>query len=200
MQLPFKTNVIYEIETGNLLYEMNDSLVILNDVISNGRSSYILFEQFVREQFGLNRGVNSDHEINGFNIEQKSFNESEEDFHTAPSCTHGANRFGKTIKNFLVQMKMHRVNGDLDSAQREYDKAFQICYEKGYSQNRFYVYTNTGKFKIGSTLKVIFIPTEEMIQILSKDDPRRIPVSAIMQNKPSEKMNLRGAIKIDKTK
>lgn len=143
-------------------------------MLSNGRASYILFEELVRELSGLQKAKNSDHhDALDRMYEQKAYADHLEFphlkydyFQTSASSTFPANNFGPKIKALLEA--------------KNYDGALKICQETGYSKNDFYIYTNTSGFTLKSDFKYFIIPTENVLQNLHAGDPRLVSRSKLL--------------------
>ena len=90
-----------------------------------------------------------------------------DDFQTSASSTFGANNKGPLIKRLLD-------NGD-------YQSALKICIETGYEKNQAYVYTNTRKYIAEVPFRYIIVPKLDVLDMLSKEDPRLISRDGILK-------------------
>lgn len=166
--------VLYELDVTSLTLGLGGGREFdATATLSNGRSSYVLFEALARHLYGLTSTTGSDHvDAAGQKYEQKSFVDAllaplADALHTAPSSTFGANNHGKVL-GALVR------SGD-------YQKALAMCTNLGYSKNHFYLYTNTGKFKPAVTpLRFIVVPTSLVLKNLDLTDPRLISRKAVL--------------------
>lgn len=175
--------VLYELKINGLALEVEldgtQRLVGMDEALTNGRGSYLIFERLVRLLFGLEQAVRSDHR-NVYNqrIEQKAYvdpqnrgYQSPGEFQTSASATFPANNFGPQIRQLLRA-------GD-------YSAAFDICFETGYSKNDLYIYTNTGnsnrqKFDLSYPFRCVAVPTKDVLELLNKSDPRYISIEDIL--------------------
>lgn len=167
--LPF---VLYEIKLKSLKWEFaNGSELDVSRLLSNGRANYILVEDLISTFSGIganSQGGKSDlRDIAGFNYEVKSYRDIEAHpspdldlFHTASSSTFGANNHGPAVKSLLNEGK--------------YPEALQLCKEKGYDKNDFYVYVNSAQYQISISLSYVIVPKSDVLRLLSKSDPRLI--------------------------
>jgi hypothetical protein len=55
-----------------------------------------------------------------------------------------------------------------------YQDALELCKEKGYNKNEFYVYVNSAQYQIGTALSYVIVPKSDVLRLLSKSDPRLI--------------------------
>lgn len=164
--------VLYEIDLKSLKVEFgNGTELDVSHLLSNGRANYILFENLISTFSGIgahSQGGKSDlQDVAGYNYEVKSYQDvvahpaSKADlFHTASSSTFGANNHGPAVKKLLDAGK--------------YEEALQLCKEKGYDKNDFYIYVNSAQYKISVALSYVIIPKPDVLQLLSKSDPRLI--------------------------
>lgn len=167
-----KLHTLYEMKIGGLTLTLGDKEWDASAMLSNGRASYILFENLVRERFGLLKAKGSDHQdAKGRMYEQKSYVDaslsSTDLFHTAASSTFGANNNGPKIKALL--------------AKGDYDEALALVKTTGFSKNDFYIYTNTGGFDGSSPLRVLFVTQADVLALIDKTDPRLISRSALLR-------------------
>ncbi len=164
--------VLYEVDLQSLKLGFgNGSELDVSHLLSNGRANYIIFEYLISTFSGIganSQGAKSDlRDIAGYNYEVKSYQDvtahpspKVDLFHTASSSTFGANNHGPTVKK-LIDAGMYR-------------EALQICREKGYDKNDFYVYINSAQYRIGVALSYVIIPKQDVLRLLSKSDPRLI--------------------------
>jgi hypothetical protein len=137
------------------------------ETLSNGRVSYVAFECLVRALTELYKAKNSDHTDGELLYEQKGYVDPSLDprgkddlFNCAPSSCFGPNNYGPVIKALLE-------DGD-------YDGAYQVCATRGYSENDFYVFTNTGHFDVANKFSFFIIPTATLLEHLDSSDPRMV--------------------------
>lgn len=188
--LSYKTPlVLYEIDLKSLKLEFgNGTELNVSHLLSNGRANYILFENLISTFSGIganSQGGKSDlRDVAGFNYEVKSYQDvvanpsSKVDlFHTASSSTFGANNHGPTIKKFLDVGK--------------YREALELCMEKGFDKNDFYVYVNSAQYQISIALSYVIVPKAKVLQLLSKSDPRLISRRDVLEL-VTEKVVIRG--------
>jgi hypothetical protein len=158
--------VLYEIEIQSLKWQFgNGSELDVTHLLSSGRANYILIEDLISR---FSQGGKSDlRDVAGFNYEVKSYRDvaahpsSDADwFHTASSSTFAANNYGPAVKEMLD--KGH------------YQDALELCKEKGYNKNEFYVYVNSAQYQIGTALSYVIVPKSDVLRLLSKSDPRLI--------------------------
>lgn len=158
--------VLYEAQVTSLSLGVGGAEVDMTPALTNGRSSYIIFEMLVRQLCGLAPAAGSDHvDATGRLYEQKSFVDAANDptnlydlFHTAASSTFGANNKGPVVKALL--------------AADDYAGALQVCKDTGYSKNDFYIYTNTGRFTPSVPLRFIIVKAGDVLANLDASDPR----------------------------
>lgn len=167
-----KSFVLYEVDVHKLVLEYGEGKAYdATHLLTNGRANYILFEAFIGSFVGLSgnsQGGDSDlvddddrgHEVKSFR-DIDTYPDSKFDwFHTAASSTFGPNNNGPVVKNFLK-------SGD-------YASALKICRETGFDKNDFYVYANTAQFQVDNPLRFIIVPTQDVMKLLSTEDPRLI--------------------------
>ena len=164
--------VLYKIEIKSLKVEFGNGAVLdVSHLLSNGRANYILFENLISTFSGIgqnSQGGKSDlRDVAGFNFEVKSYQDVEaypaskvDFFHTASSSTFGANNHGPVVKRLLDE--------------GNYGAALELCKEKGYDKNDFYVYVNSAQYRIEVPLSYVIVPKPEVLRLLSKSDPRLI--------------------------
>lgn len=163
--------VIYEGRIDALKLEAFGIELDVSDILSSGRSNYILFQKLVARCANLqpnSEGGKSDlvsptdqtFEVKAFKDVDLHPSASCDLFHTAASSTFPANNLGPTIKALLKA-------GD-------YNAALQMCKDTGYSKNDFYVYTNTSEYSVSTPFRYIVVPTALVLANLSTTDPRLI--------------------------
>jgi hypothetical protein len=160
--------VMYETKIKDFTLNLEDGRSFwFPETLSNGRASYIVFEWLVRELAELYKAKKSDHTDGELLYEQKSYIDPLLDpknkadlFPCAPSSVQGPNNYGPTIKSLLA-------DGD-------YHMAYEICAEKGYGLNDFYVFTNTGQFDVSVPFRFFIIPTATLLEHLDDKDPRLV--------------------------
>ena len=161
--------VLYEGHIGSLTVEAFGVTLDVSDILSNGRSSYILFQKLVGLAVGLDsnsEGGDSDLAGPDGKYEVKAFPDLElhpkerDLFHTAASSTFSANNQGPEVKRLL------------DAGC--YADALALCKESGFDKNDFYVYTNTSKYSTTVPLRFIVLPKTRVLELLSTTDPRLI--------------------------
>jgi len=169
-----ETGVLYEVEIDRLVLVLTDGREFsFPETLSNGRSSYVLFESLVRELTGLEKTRGSDHiDSEGRTYEQKAYLDLElfprgaDLFQCSASSTFGANNRGPIIKRLLEA-------GD-------YASALEICMETGYSKNDFYIFSNTRDFRPDVPFRFVVLQAEQVIALLDKSDPRMISRQAVL--------------------
>lgn len=145
--------------------------------LSNGRSSYVVFQALVAHLVGLvagTEGAGSDlRTASGAGLEVKAYRDPElwpqpghDRFHTAASSTFGPNNHGPTVRRLLEQ-------GD-------YGAALTLCRRTGYDHNDIYVYTNTGSWDQRVPLRFLLVPTRTVLRMLDRADPRLIDRRALL--------------------
>lgn len=164
--------VLYEVDLKSLKLGFgNGSELDVSQLLSNGRANYIIFEHLISTFSGIeanSQGGKSDlRNAAGYNYEVKSYQDvvanplpKADLFHTASSSTFGANNHGPAVKKLLDAGK--------------YPEALQLCMEKGYDKNDFYVYINSAQYQISIALSYVIIPKQDVLRLLSKSDPRLI--------------------------
>jgi hypothetical protein len=158
--------VLYETKIKDFTLNLEDGRSFwFPETLSNGRVSYVVFECLVREFAELYKAKKSDHTDGDVLYEQKAYVDPVKDpkfkhsvIDCAPSSLQGPNNHGPTIKALLE-------DGD-------YHTALEICIEKGYGLNEFYVFTNTRKFDVSVPFRFFILPTEALLANLNKLDPR----------------------------
>jgi hypothetical protein len=166
---------MYETKIKDLTLNLEDGRSFwFPETLSNGRASYIVFEWLVRELADLYKAKKSDHTDGEVLYEQKSYidpisdtNNKNDLFACAPSSLQGPNNYGPTIKSLLD-------DGD-------YESAYEVCAERGYGLNDFYVFTNTGKFDVSVPFRFFIIPTDVLLQHLDKNDPRLVSRTTLLK-------------------
>jgi len=168
--------VLYEGSLEKLTLRAFESDIDVTDTLSNGRSSYILFQKLVSIVVGLDansEGGDSDLAGSLGKYEVKAFHDVElhpapkyDLFHTSASSTFPPNNRGPQIKSLL--------------ADGHYSGALDICKQTGYDKNDFYIYTNTSDFVSTVPFRFLILPTKKVLQLLSSDDPRLISRKAIL--------------------
>jgi hypothetical protein len=167
--------VLYSIKLDGLyLRAPNGSEFNAASTLASGRTNYLLFEDLVRDLTGLVKTIHSDHRDSlGCPHEQKAYEDPElyprsrDWFETGASCTGHGNGHDDEIKDLLARGK--------------YAAALKICNETGYSNNDFYVYTNTRGYRPSVPFRFFIAPTAEVRRNLSKKDPRLVSLSGLMQ-------------------
>ena len=164
--------VLYEIELKSLKWEFGDgSELDVSHLLSNGRANYILVENLISTFSGVaanSQGGKSDlRDVAGYNYEVKSYQDvvanpspDADMFHTSSSSTFGANNHGPVVKKMLNA--------------GQYREALQLCMEKGYDKNDFYVYVNSAQYRLDIALSYVIVPKSDVLRLLSKSDPRLI--------------------------
>jgi len=166
-----KPNILYRIDLKGLCLRLGNGRELdASSALSNGRCSYLIFEELVGKLAGLEPGTQGsgsdlkDEDGNGY--EMKAYMDpiiyprKGEEFHTSASCTFPPNRHGKKIRKMLSDGR--------------YSQVLKLCKETGYSKNEFYIYTNTSRFTLELPLKFLILPTSRVLTLISKTDPRKI--------------------------
>lgn len=162
--------VLFEGPIDGLRVDAFGTSIDVTHTLSNGRSSYVLFQFLVAFCLGLDgnsEGGDSDLSSGDTKIEVKAYADPAlrpsanlDWFHTAASSTFGPNNRGPELKRLLEAKK--------------YQDALAVCTETGYAKNDFYVYTNTSGYQPTVPLRFIVIPTDTVLSLLSPIDPRLI--------------------------
>ena len=168
-----KPYVLYELPISSLVLTTKSGATIeMNEGLSNGRANYVLFQSLVARCTGLlegSEGAASDlsegHEVKAY-YDHELYPEHDA-FQTSASSTFGANNKGPLIKRLLD-------TGD-------YQSALKICIETGYEKNQAYVYTNTRKYIVEVPFRYIIVPKNDVLDMLSKEDPRLISRDGILK-------------------
>lgn len=165
---------MYEVGVNRLALILSDGTEkTFPEALKNGRANYVIFESLVRDLAGLQDTTGSDHQdAEGKKYEQKSYvdpklaNGSSDLFHCCASSTFGPNNDGPRVKHFLDE-------GD-------YESALALCKLKGYSKNDYYIFTNSGHYSTEVPFRYFIIPTQELIENLSSEDPREVSLSKLL--------------------
>jgi hypothetical protein len=162
--------VLYEGPIDGLRLDAFGTTIDVTHTLSNGRSSYVLFQFLVAFCLGLDgnsEGGDSDLCSGDTKIEVKAYADPTlrpsanlDWFHTAASSTFGPNNRGPEVKGLLAAGK--------------YQAALEVCRETGFAKNDFYVYTNTSGYRPDVPLRFIALPTDTVLSLLSTQDPRLI--------------------------
>lgn len=180
-------NTIYQGRIESLQLNAFNAGIDASSTLRNGRSNYVLFQGIIAIVTGLtvsaeyNRGrppaskVKGDlvDAATGDSYEVKSFRDesiattSEDKFHTAASSLFASNSGSGPVKDAL--------------ARGDYAAALEICKDKSYSHNDFYIYTNTGGFRAPGIFRFVILATETVLTLLDKTDPRLISRNAIFE-------------------
>ena len=171
-----ETGVLYETTIAQVVVKLTDDRSFeFDEVLSNGRASYVIFENLVRELTGLVKATGSDHKDDlGRKYEQKAYPDidlwprDKDLFRCSASSTFGANNNGPRIKRLLD-------DGD-------YEGALEICRETGYDKNDFYIFTNTSKFVPSVPFRFVCMTAQDVLANVDKDDPRLISRSMVLQS------------------
>lgn len=166
---------MYEINIDRLALVLADgSEKVFPEALASGRANYILFEELVREFAHLEKAKVSDHkDSTGRTYEQKAYEDpelypkSKDLFRCSSSSTFSANNDGPKIKKFLED--------------DDYASALELCKIKGYNKNDFYVFTNSGNFKVSVPFRYFIIPKETLISELDEKDPRLISKTTLFK-------------------
>ena len=169
--------VMFELGIAGLTLDLISGTAIdVTETLSNGRASYILFENLVARFTGLSKGsqggLSDLLDAQGLGYEVKSYRDPDHPrpgsdyFHTAASSTFGPNNHGPRIKRLLLE--------------GSYQEALDICLASGYNKNGFYVYTNTGDYNPRIPFRYFIVPTEYVLDNLSPEDPRLVSRAALL--------------------
>ncbi len=172
--------VLYTLPVKRLVLELQGFSINATSTLSNGRSNYILFEKLVAFLSGLgahSQGAKADlicsetrhlYEVKAYQDPLLDTKPNQgEFFQTSASCTFGANNKGPIIKSLL--------------AAGDYVKALEICRETGYDHNQRYIYTNTRGYLPSIAFSYFIVPTSTVIDCLSKEDPRLVSRSKLLE-------------------
>jgi hypothetical protein len=169
---------LYELDIDSLTLNLSSGPSLdVTSTLSNGRASYILFQNLVSRLSGLHEnsegGASDLIDDDGRGYEVKSYRDPElwpraasDLFHTSASSTFGPNNHGPRIKQLLNA-------GD-------YAQALEICRLSGFDKNDFYIYTNTSGYDARIPFRYFVIPTETVLATLSRTDPRQISRTALL--------------------
>lgn len=171
-----ETGVLYQTTIEQVVVQLGDERsFVFDEVLRNGRASYVLFESLVRELTGLSKATVSDHKDHrGRKYEQKAYPDIElwprdkDLFRCSASSTFGANNNGPRIKRLLEA-------GD-------YEGALKICRETGYDKNDFYIFTNTSKFVASVPFRFVCMTAQDVLSNVDKGDPRMISRTLVLQS------------------
>lgn len=137
------------------------------EALKNGRSSYIIFENLIRELTGLEKVKHFDHIDSKGNVyEQKSYKDpqlfpkSASEFQCSSSNTFDANNYGPKIKKMLKK-------GD-------YESALKLCKELSYDEIDFFIFTNTSQWSPKIPMRFFIVSKTNVLKSLSKTDPRLV--------------------------
>ena len=173
-------HVLYSLHVSQLSLHLGSGTSIdFTDILSNGRSNYILFQRLTAICAGMTPGSEGgDSDLisrHGQHVEVKAYTDHQAyphntvantRIHTAASSTFGPNNKGPIIKNLLTQGR--------------YQDALTICQQSGFDKNDFYVYTNTRNYTPTVPFRYLILPTTTVLTILSKEDPRTIHRSDLL--------------------
>lgn len=177
--MPYELCTLYEVRLRGLnLSFANGTTVNMTFALSNGRANYLMFQHLVSHFTGLqanSEGGKADlrdtasrlYEVKSYKDVDLHTNPKHAWFHTAASSTYPPNRHGPKIKQHLAAGK--------------YAEALEICKETGYSKNQFYVYTNTSQFRLDAPFRFFILPTNAVLECLSKADPRLVSRDALLK-------------------
>lgn len=186
-----KLNTMYEVDLKGLTVKIGDMDIDISTILSNGRSSYLIFETLVAKFTGLKPGTQggtsdlTDENGNGYEvkayIDEDNVNARRSNvdyFHTAASSTHSGNNLNGPILSLL--------NAD------KYDDAFAICNETGYAKNKYYIYTNTREYTTDIPFRFFIVTKNSVIQNLSDKDPRLVSRKGLL-NKVKKTVKISGS-------
>lgn len=166
--------VLYETGIKGLALELDNEVSIpMNEALQNGRANYVLFQSLAARCTGLSQGsegassdLSEGHEVKAYSDHELHPENKFDLFQTSASSTFGANNNGPKINRMIKE-------GD-------YNSALKICVETGYQKNVAYIYTNTRAYVPTVPFRYMIIPTEDVLKLLSKEDPRKISRSALL--------------------
>ena len=163
-----KEGTLYELGVKRLnLITSNGKIFSFPEALRNGRSSYVIFENLIRELTGLESVRHFDHIDQKGNIyEQKSYKDpqihpkSSPEFQCSSSNTFGANNYGPKVKKLLKK-------GD-------YPGALKLCKDLSYKEIDFFIFTNTSQWSPKVPLRFFMVSKANVLKSLSKTDPRLV--------------------------
>lgn len=169
-QSPFilKEGTLYELEVRKINLITNlDRIFSFPEALKNGRSSYIIFEDLIRELTNLQKIPHFDHGDEFGNVyEQKSYKDKQlhpnakSEFQCIASSTFGANNNGPKIKNMLKR--------------GNYSGALKICKDLGYDNIDYFIFTNTSQWNPRIPFRFFLVSKQNVLRSLSKSDPRLV--------------------------
>lgn len=179
-----EVNTLFEGKIDGLTLNAFGWEIPMEEILSNGRSNYILFQKLAAMAAGLegnSEGGDSDLvDANGLKYEVKAFRDIEAHpdtkhdlFHTAASSTFSANNHGPEINALLSEGR--------------YAEAKEVCIQTGYGKNDFYVYTNTAQYSTKTPFRFIIVPTSEVLEMLDTNDPRLIDRQKVLARSVTKK-------------
>lgn len=168
-----KTGILYETEIKFVLEAVDASknIIKLDSILKNGRGSYLIFQDITSYYAGLEGGTEGSgsdliEEESGDGYEVKSYHdhifyehERYDEVHCGPSSVFANNSSASKYQKLIKE--------------GNYKEALNLCYEKGYGKNDYYVFTNTSKFKSGF-FRYLVIHRDDLIKIVKKDDPAKV--------------------------
>lgn len=164
--------VLYQLDLTSLTLEGPGFSLDVTKMLRNGRVSYGVIEPLVARCTGLDAGtqgrgadLSEGHEVKAYAdpaLDSPRARIGKDVIHTAASCTFASNGVvSKDVRDALGR-------GD-------YRSALTICKETGYDLNDAYIYTNTAGFDPTRVpFRYVVVPSEDVIRMLCRDDPRRI--------------------------
>jgi hypothetical protein len=168
-----KTGVLYETEIKFVLEAIDaaKNKIKLDSILKNGRGSYLIFQDVAAYYAGLTGGTEGSgsdlvEEESGNGYEVKSYHDHVvfpesryDEVHCGPSSVFANNSSASKYKKLIQE--------------EDYKSALELCFEKGYGKNDFYVFTNTSKFKNGF-FRYLVIHRDDLIKIVEKEDPAKV--------------------------
>jgi hypothetical protein len=166
--LVLKEGTLYELGLKRLNLITNSGKIFsFPEALKNGRSSYVIFENLIRELTGFEKVKHFDHiDQKGKVYEQKSYKDpqihqkSSPEFQCSSSNTFGANNYGPKIKRLLNK-------GD-------YPGALKLCKDLSYNEIDYFIFTNTSQWSPQIPLRFFAVSKTNVLKSLSKTDPRLV--------------------------
>ena len=165
--------VLYEAEIKFVLRALDakGGAISLDAILKNGRGSYLIFQAVASHYAGLvagTEGKGSDlvEEDSGDGYEVKSYPDPEnhpkkDEIHCGPSSVFANNSSARAYKKFL--------------SDSDFKGALQMCHEKGYGKNDYYLFTNTAAYAPEQKhFRYLIIHRDELVKIVEPMDPAKL--------------------------
>lgn len=184
-----KEGVLYEVEIEFVLEAIDaaKNKIKLNSILENGRGSYLIFQDIAAHYAGLTGGTEGSgsdlvEEDSGDGYEVKSYHDhllytkpKHDEVHCGPSSVFANNSSAAEYKAFIKE--------------KNYEGALNLCFEKGYNKNDYYVFTNTSKFKSG-TFRYLVIHRDNLVKIVNREDPAKVSRKKLLETTKNRKISI----------